>query len=257
MGLFNSKKTEITVEFINAADGSTIGISKMPLSQLPDSFEIATTMELRNEQWSIASAAPSNKSEFSKSKTLKLTMHKVEMVNPADINYTLPSISAELPPIKTDAEFKAPNFELREDDWRQLEFLPKSSLSKMKIEISHIKDIWENHSKTIDNTFNTFSKLHIRTNIGIPPVDISLQKLSSLLEVDQIQNLTVGSSDAFVDGGFSLNINTHVVFGTVKGDKIQSLCLNVINQDSETTINKIVSSFNLTFINWYYFSVVE
>jgi hypothetical protein len=254
MGIFSTK---IKVEFINASDGSIIGTSKLPLDQLPETFEIETTMDLGSEKWTVASAKPPTKSEFSKLKSLKLTMNKVEMININDINYTLPTISNELPIITQSASFNGPSFNIREDDWRQLEFLPKSSRDNVEIETRFIKGIWENHSKVIDKTFNTFSKLHVRETIGIPSTHISLSELKSILNVDQVSNLTISDSKSFVENGFSIDLGTHVFYGTVQNDIIQSLCLDKINEDSEKSVHKINSSFNLIFANWYYHEIVE
>ena len=254
MGLFTKK---ITVEFINEADGSIIGKSKVPIDQLPETFQIATTMDLGEDKWSVVSATPPNKSEFSKSKSLILKMNKVEMMNPNDINFSLPTISAELPAVVETGLFSGDAFNLREDDWRQNEFLPKSSLDKIEIEVTSIKEIWENHSKQIDENFSIFSKMHVRDSIGIPSVNISLYELSKVLETDQITNLTLGSEINYVQDGFSLSLGTHTIYGTVQNDIIQSLCVDAINEDSEITIQKIHSTFDLVFVNWYYHSILN
>lgn len=254
MGLFSKK---IEVEFIDALDGSVIGASKLPLDQLPDTFEIATTMDLGNDKWTIASATPATKSEFSKSKSLILTMNKVEMINPNDILFSLPTISSELPNLTQNATFNESNFNLREDDWRQLEFLPKSSLNNIETERSFIKDIWDNHSKAIDKTFNTFSKLHVRNSIGVPLVQVSLEQLQSALKISKVDDLTLGEAANFVENGFAITMDSCAVYGTTQNGMVESLGVDRVNADSEKVIQIINSTFNLIFVNWYYYQITD
>ena len=47
MGLFDKifgKSNKIKVQFIDSSNGNVIGISEMPPEQLPETFEIQTTM---------------------------------------------------------------------------------------------------------------------------------------------------------------------------------------------------------------------
>ena len=46
----------------------------MPIEQLPDTFEIDTTMHLGEEDWTLVEAVPSQKTEFKKSGFIKLTL---------------------------------------------------------------------------------------------------------------------------------------------------------------------------------------
>ena len=100
MGLFDKifgKSNKIKVQFIDSSNGNVIGVSEMPPEQLPETFEIQTTMHLNDEDWSIEEAIPAHSKDFLQSKNLTLKMRKVEKMNPNDIWFTTPTISNEFP----------------------------------------------------------------------------------------------------------------------------------------------------------------
>ncbi len=119
MGIFNKifgKSNTVRVQFIDVSNGNTIGISEMPPEQLPETFEISTTMHLDNEDWSVEEAIPANSKDFLQSKTLTLKMRKVEYMDPKDILYTLPTISNEIPETSNSSLFNDFEFSILEDD---------------------------------------------------------------------------------------------------------------------------------------------
>ena len=73
MGLFDKifgKSNKIKVQFIDSSNGSVIGVSEMPPEQLPETFEIQTTMHLNDEDWSIEEAIPAHSKDFLHSMSL-------------------------------------------------------------------------------------------------------------------------------------------------------------------------------------------
>ena len=67
---------KVTVTFIDDATGAAFASSKMPPDNLPESFEIDTTLHLGDDDWSVVHAEPHKKAEFTKSGKLTLRLRK-------------------------------------------------------------------------------------------------------------------------------------------------------------------------------------
>ena len=85
MTWFSSK---ITVTFIDDTNGSVIGRSKISPDDLPESFGIETSLQLAGDNWSVTSALPITKTEFSKTKKLAVRLRKIVMVNPNELSFS-------------------------------------------------------------------------------------------------------------------------------------------------------------------------
>jgi hypothetical protein len=79
---------KVTVEFIDEADGAVFASSIMPVDDLPDSFEIDTTLHLGESDWSVVRAEPLTKKEFSKTGKLRIRLRKIETMDPNAIGFS-------------------------------------------------------------------------------------------------------------------------------------------------------------------------
>src|SRR5678815_1228616 len=96
----------IRVVFINANTGEVIGRSDMPLEQLPESFDIATTLQIGQTSWEVDRAEPATSQEFERSRC----------------------------------------FVLHEDDWRQLEFVSADRMDAVAEECEAIRRVYADHA---------------------------------------------------------------------------------------------------------------
>lgn len=62
---------KVAVSFVDEATGAVFAQSSMPVGDLPDSFQIDTTLHLGETDWSVFRAEPSLKTEFSKTGKLR------------------------------------------------------------------------------------------------------------------------------------------------------------------------------------------
>lgn len=77
MGWFSRK---VLVTLIDDTTGAAFATTEMPAADLPESFEIATTLHLGDVDWSVVHAEPRTRAEYAKSGSLTLRLHKVEMI---------------------------------------------------------------------------------------------------------------------------------------------------------------------------------
>jgi len=257
MGLFDKLfgTTKIKVQFIDNATGEIIGVSEMAPDQLPETFSVATKMQIKTEQWEVEEAIPEQAADFIKTKELVLKMRKLEMIDATNILYTLPTISNELPALADAAQFHGFKTQLHEDDWRQNEFFSPASLPLIETEVARVKEIWDNHAEEVkDQPFTAFTKCHTRDLTEVQALNVPLEGLKSLLGTDQTGSLTI--NDRWVDNGFSLQTKDSTYYGILTGDRVSRLC---VSEFTDKTIDEILSinqAFNLHFINWYHCDVV-
>jgi len=257
MGLFDKifgKSNTIKVQFIDSSNGNVIGVSEMPPEQLPETFEIQTTMHLNDEDWSIQEAIPAHSKEFFQTKNLTLKMTKVEKMNPNDIWYTTPTISNEFPQTIKKTKETENDILIHEDDYQQKEFLSVNSLSQVKEEINAIKEIWANHSKKSEE-YTLFKNCHLRKTIGSPNLSISFNKLKSSLKFDSFGQVIINGE--ILVNGFAFKTENTVYFGTLNDDKVIQLCISKWTENTTNEILKINKEFNLLFVDWFNCNLIE
>lgn len=246
------KNNKIKVQFINNLNGATIGVAEMLPGQLPESFSVPTTMHIHENDWTVEEAIPENAADFIQSKQLILKMRKVEYVDPKDILFTLPTISNELPNMEDRSIYNHFEVSILEDDWRQNEFLNKSSYPLVDIEVAKIQDIWANNSKETGASFPAFNKCHVRDVIGAPGLTVNFEALKNLLKTEEVGSLKLNSNNGFVLSGFSIKTENTTYYGVVNNQIVDHLCVSRYSDHSITEIENIVRTFDLIFINWYH-----
>ena len=177
MGIFNFFKKRaagseqtIRVEFIDATDNSIIAVSDVPSVQLPDTFVINTNLEMKDQQWSVLSAEPVDKVGFLKTGKLRLVLSRVvTMMNPAEILFSLPTISNDVGNVRGDTLPNDAVFAIHEDDWRQVEFVSARFSSEIDQDFADIRQIWSAERSEL-----AFKKVHIRKRIPEPLAEVSL-----------------------------------------------------------------------------------
>ena len=79
---------KVTVTFVDDATGAVFATSNMPVGDLPDSFQIDTTLHLGETDWSVIRAEPPMKAEFTKTGKLTIRLRKIETMDPKAIAFS-------------------------------------------------------------------------------------------------------------------------------------------------------------------------
>jgi hypothetical protein len=130
---------DVNVLFIDAATGQPIGHTVLPADQLPDSFEVATTVDLADQQWQVEQAEPVTRAEFQQAGTLRLTLRKLQRVHLDEILYSMPTICDELPPVDPGQLPGQGAFTLHEDLWRDVELLARDQQAQVDANFAAIR----------------------------------------------------------------------------------------------------------------------
>lgn len=250
MGLFwGKKKVTIAVTFVNAVDESVIGRGDMPPDNLPDSFEISTQMSIADDQWQVEQAIPAKKEEFVKSGKLTLKMLKIEMIDPREIRFTLPTIANVLPSLVMDSPLYSDfSLTLREDDWLQVEVLGGDIAPYINQELEAIKDIWQNQAHQGEG-YVYFDKLHVRKEASQANLSLSLAQLIGALPVMEKGNIKFDRQAGTVAGGFALKTDGAMLYGTAEDGQVSTLGV-VLDGDEGQVLIKAMRALSLVVVDW-------
>lgn len=248
--MFNKKEhTTIQVTFINNADNTVIGVAELSIDQLPDEFESATTMHLREENWQVEEAIPVYKKEFAQSGKLTLKMYKVEMVDPNELKFSLPTIANELPQLTDSTLFDDFTFTLPfEDDWLQVELLDKNFLPYIEQNLAAIAKIWNDYGHQ-ESDFTYFDQLHVRQALGEPQVSVNFEQLKQLLAVTNVGSLQFPKQQGYVVNGFALKTNTAIYYGIVNNGVVCELAISTNNEQIEEVV-ELANKLGLVVVDW-------
>ncbi|PTL78310.1 hypothetical protein [Vitiosangium sp. GDMCC 1.1324] len=218
----------IQVRFVDAATGQSIGEAQLPVENLPQSFEAATTLRIGEKSYEVVSASPMTAREFRATGTLRITMRevKIETMDTQKILYSLPTIAEELPAIEEGStKLGKEVLELHEDDWRQVELVALTLESSIETDLRAIAQIHQKHREGPG-----FNALHIREAVPAPMEGtwLTLLELRSTLgeSASWFEGLAFRGVAGLVAGGFAVKLPSGLtLYGTQKGGRIDVLAL--------------------------------
>jgi hypothetical protein len=166
MGWFSRR---VVVTLIDDATGAAFATTKLPPADLPESFEIETTLHLGDADWSVVHAEPRTRPEYTKSGSLTVRLRRIEKVNPRDILFSLPSICDRLAAVG-NGPLVGDECVLAEDDWRQLELVSRQFAAESDVEIEAIRRIHEQEHAGVG-----WRNIHVRRHPD-PPIAAPLTR---------------------------------------------------------------------------------
>lgn len=241
---------KIRVVFIDADTGQTLGTSDLSPDQLPESFEIPTTLQLGNHNWEIQEADPATAKSYLKSKKLTLMLKKIYDADPKEILFSLPTISSEVPPVEGWQPYPGFITYITNDDWRQSEFINISKLSMIGTEMDEVKAIRIHESREAENGMRIFKKIHIRQHIGEPQIFIALYELKNLLKTKDVGSIAISGHPGFVKNGFAINTPNARFYGIEENGVVKTLCIHGFSDGALAEMERVKRAFQLVFVEW-------
>jgi hypothetical protein len=104
MGWFTRK---VLVTFIDDATGVAFATTRIPPTDLPETFNTETTLHLGESDWSVVHAEPLTRESYARSRSLVLRLRKIEKVGTDTILFSQLDITPEFDN----------NQRLRNDEW--------------------------------------------------------------------------------------------------------------------------------------------
>jgi hypothetical protein len=235
----------IRVVFVDAASGVEFGRADLPAEQLPDSFETGTALTLADTEWSVERAEPPTSAEFRAAGALALTLRRVDLIDPREVLFSLPTICDAVPPAE-----QLRWSELTEDDWRQIEFVAAGLTDVVETQFQAIREIYENHAEFgDDDSLVGFRRLHVREHPAAPlPGLVSKQRLLGLLPDDPDHE-----PDPDADSLFARTIGPTIVYGLSDGDAVTVLGVQFEEAPEPALagpLREVMTTFHLVLVDW-------
>lgn len=247
---FGKKQSAVTVEFVQAGHKEPFGVSKIPIAQLPESFEAGGALDIADKKWSVVEAAPKNKAEFEKSGRLRIVLAPVEVVNPKDILFSLPTINDRMFPMRKVASLEGV-LVIHEDDWRQVEFISEKWASEVEKELQSIRSIHETKRKGMG-----FTSLHVRKLIERPIDEDALpyerlKKQFAIAKEFAGFGGQAGGQMAIAENGFAFETTEGHRFFGILNQKRNVVFLCMAGGDGfDEECNALMKSFKLLGVDW-------
>jgi hypothetical protein len=250
--IMTSFSLNIEVTFIDNLTDESLGVTQIPANNLPDSFERDTIINLSGVDWNVLNARPKTRAQYTKSKQLILWIRRIEMVDPNDILYSLPSICAVVPDVN-NRSLSGSELTIAEDDWRQFELISNQLADKVDKEIGKIQRIHENTTAGVG-----WREIHIRKKPEIPIAsNIALTYLASMLKIPaKSAGITYDGSQSPINEGYSFTLNDDFsIYGLAPKGKVQVIAIgqdsNVSpNDESIDRLEQLARKFNLDLVHW-------
>jgi hypothetical protein len=249
---FSSKHSKIKVEFFEAGRDRPFATSLVPIAQLPDTFELATTFDIGEQKWSVLGAVPTRKSDFEKSGKLKLILSALQMVDPNDILFSLPTINDRMFPLKKGESLEG-MLVIHEDDWRQIEFVSEKFAAEVESETQSIRTIYETKRRGVG-----FTGLHVRKLIEKPieegalPYDAVKKQFTVSKEFSGFGVGGSGNGDiGIAENGFAFETEEGLQFYGILDENrnVEFLCLAGAEGFNEKC-KGLLGSFHLLGVHW-------
>jgi hypothetical protein len=242
----------VRVILIDDRTGTAFATTERPAANLPESFEIETTLHLGDTDWSVVHAQPRTRPEYARSGSLTLRLRRVEKVDLSKILFSLPSICDRLAAVG-EAPLSGDECILHEDDWRQLELVSRSFAPEADAEIAAIRQIHEQERVEVG-----WRKLHVRRRPD-PPIDASL----TLKDVDRafgggvtFRGVSYRGARSPIVSGYSFRAADGLLcYGVEEYGRVKVLGIGQVASASSpirsaSSLAEIAKEFDLDLIDW-------
>lgn len=226
-GFGKKKHKTIRVEFVRQGESAPFLRSDVPIDQLPDTFEIDTTLHIKDDEWQVVQANPPQKNEFRQTGHVKVELAKYEVttIDPNQLLFSLPTISDALP--EQESAHSLENVLVcHEDDWRQVELISQVQQDAISLEFSDIIDIYRHQRKEFG-----FVQLHPRQRIPQPLNDhmLTLDALKQAFNIEHVYSgVAFNRVAASIVDGFALRTASGWTFWGQTDAKGHIVTLNLL-----------------------------
>lgn len=256
---FKKKKRMVCVTCIDSQTKQPFAQSELSIDDLPQTFEANPLFVIENEHWKVLEAIPMTSSEFSKSRELTLIMKKtivIKNVDPNTLLVTLPTISNGLPLIKPgSSKLNKKVFEMKEDDWRQIDILPDTEWEQAEKNLAAIREIYA--EKKCSENGTTFNSIHIREGLDDPFSGRPIKKVllcSDFPGATEYEGVSFRNVAGIVKNSFALGLhNGLTLYGLIKTGCFCTLSVWVEKDTSKAALedlSRILEKYGLFIIDW-------
>ncbi|AHG22918.1 hypothetical protein Z042_19295 [Chania multitudinisentens RB-25] len=254
-GWGKKKPKTVEITLIERGKDEAFGVSQVLVDQLPDTFEINTTLHLGDVDWQVVEAMPATKAEFRETGKVTVVLVKQEIfdIDPTKLLFSLPTISNDLAMVEAVSSLENV-LVLREDDWRQFEFLSFSLNELVQQEVQDILAIYHTQREAAG-----FKQVHVRKRIAepLPGVALPLESLAHLFNIEKrFSGVAFNNAAATIVNGFARQTGSGWIFWgqTDAQNNLVVLCLLPPHDADAAIMAKKIDDFvlanDLLLVDW-------
>ncbi len=234
----------IVLELIDQATGDLLAESEVPVDSLPRSFVgMDTTLTVGDGQYHVVRADPETREAIAEAGRARLLLRRLEMVNPADILFSLPTLEDALPAGEAG---EAASLQLVADAWRQCEFVAANQGPTIEAELAEVRAVVE--TKRVGAGY---SALHVRRRVPTPlaGVRLTLAEVEAALE-SSARPLGVRGEVGRVAGGFAVPTAEALVYGVAEAGVVRVLGIFGLRDDVLGRLHALALAHDLVLVDW-------
>lgn len=247
----HSPSDTVAVTLIDESTGEKLATSHVPVAQLPETFAIETSLDIAGQRYTVVRADPPTKLEFAHRKTLTLHLQKVELLNPNDVLFSLPTLCGAALPETAVQKTAGSIIVLHEDDFRQCEYVALTHAADIAADLEAIQTIFETASAGAG-----WSKMHVRTRIENPlPSGLTWKDVTSRLgRIDPIAAVALGEPRRVIRGARAASMRNGIVLWTVEQrGELGCLCLHnpaLAAPSTVAALKRLADELSLALVDW-------
>lgn len=235
---------------LDADSGATLAETEIASEQLPASFAEPTTLSLGGDSWSVVEADPLTAAERLQSGQVRLTLRRMEPLNPKDILFSLPTIEGELP----RCEPGTAGLTLHEDHWRQIELCAAVHDEVIAGCIAKIERICQEKQQQS----GLYEEIHVRRELPDPLAGVTVTKealRAAFPGAVDLDGVAVNGSGRVVDG-FALGLPSGMcLYGFWREGRAAVLAFQRMDAEAEveseaSAIAGLMSEHGLRLVSW-------
>lgn len=178
----------------------------------------------------------------------------VQMIDPNELLFSLPTLCDAIP-ATSSAPVPAEAHVIREDDWRQMEFVAAADRDAIAAELARLHEFKLKHRKGIG-----WDEVYVRKgrNDALAPLGISWPRVKEILPgTERPLAIDTLGKPALIPGGFALEAAHGIVlYGQQSGGKLVSLSLEVVAEKPDfdaarPLLQSLCTRLGLDLVNWY------
>ena len=219
---------EIELSLVDVATGDEFERTVLESEQLPETFAIATSVRVDEQDWTVVAAEPATRGEIERAGRVRLVLLRrsgpTRMHDPKKIRFSMPTICDPLPvpdPAVSLADIQV--LVVNEDLWRDVEWVPRRHARAVEANLAAIAAI-----RAADS--GPFTELHLRTEpvapllgSGLAVEDVAAALGPGARRLDGVVIDTMGAG--YIEGGFAFLLpggDAHV-YGHCEGAEVATL----------------------------------
>lgn len=238
---------EVRIELVDQASGETIAESTVPLDSLPARFAgMETTLTVGDSQYNVVKAEPPTRDEIAKAGTARLTLRKVEAVDPKSILFSMPTLEDSQPAMAAAPKGVDVHVKVTPDDYRQVELVHASQMSFVDTELQDIRRVLAEHRKGAG-----YDQIHVRKRLP-EPLDGARLTVAELEEALDSKRRPLGlrGSQGMVRDGYAVPLSDAVVYGLEAEGRAASAAVHGILDDVIGLLHPVALRHGLVLVDW-------